>query len=71
MKRTPSVMGIDQYGQTYHDLGKHPRKELLRRLGRTHGQKMYRDPDGTHTGYVIGGLWIELYVVAPWGEESK
>jgi hypothetical protein len=61
------IMGIDQYGKTYHNLGKYPRKELLERLGyKKAADKMYRDKkDGStvHCGYVIGGLWIDLYTV--------
>jgi hypothetical protein len=63
-----TTMGIDQYGTTYHDLGKYPRKELLSRLNYKNAQKMYRDKkDGStvHCGYVIGGLWIGLYKVEP------
>jgi hypothetical protein len=62
------IMGIDQYGQTYHHLGKYPRKELLERAGYTNARKMYRDKkDGStvHCGYVIGRFWIELYKVEP------
>ena len=62
------VMAIDQYGQTYHGL-KHPRKDLLERLGYRHAEKMYVDKtDGSiaHVGYVIGGLWLRLYKVQPW-----
>lgn len=63
------LMGIDQYGQTYHGLKK-PRKDLLEQLGRTHANKMYRDIKGksVHVGYIIGGLWIEIYQVKPWKE---
>lgn len=60
-------MAIDQYGNTFHGL-KHPRKELLERLGYTHAQKMYQDKtDGStvHVGYVIGGHWLTLYKVEP------
>ena len=60
-------MAIDQYGNTYHGL-EHPRKDLLKRLGCTHAEKMYQDKkDGTtvHVGYVIGGLWLTLYSVEP------
>ena len=67
-KRNKVFMGLDQYGQTYHDL-KHPRKDLMEYLGNSHAQKMYRDKeDGSyvHTGYVIGGLWITLYEVKPY-----
>jgi hypothetical protein len=62
------IMGVDQYGETYHDLGKHPRKELLRRLGYQCATRMYRDKkDGSNVacGYVIGRLWISLYRVEP------
>jgi hypothetical protein len=62
------IMGIDQYGDTYHNLGKYPRKELLNRLGYKKADKMYRDKkDGSvvHCGYVIGGRWINLYEMKP------
>lgn len=62
-------MAIDQRGTTWHDLGLHPRKALLDRLDRRHATKMYTDrPSGppVHIGYVIGGLWLRLYVVEPW-----
>lgn len=61
-------IGVDQHGQTYW-LGCHPRKELLQRLCRSRAAKMYRDdtsPQGYHhVGYVIAGLWIELFEVRP------
>lgn len=66
MSRTKHYMGIDQHGVTYHDLGTHPRKALLERFGRKHADKIYLDlKDGrtVHTGYVIAGLWIQLYEV--------
>ena len=62
------TMGIDQYGTTYHALGAHPRSELMRRIGRRHAEKMYVG-DGEHIGYVIGGLWIELFTVERWSLE--
>ncbi len=60
-----STMAIDQYGQTYHDLGPHPRKALLERLSRERASKMYVDtPKGTvHIGYIVAGLWLTLYSV--------
>ena len=61
-------MGNDQYGGLYHDLGKHPRKELLNQLGYKTAQKMYRDKkDGSivHCGYVIGHYWITLFHIEP------
>ena len=62
------IMGQDQFGKAYHDLGKHPLKELLGRLGAKHATKMYQDKaDGStwHTGYIIAGHWISLYYVEP------
>lgn len=59
-------MGIDQHGTTYHDLGPHPRKGLLEKLGSKHASKMYVDKkDGTsvHIGYIVRGLWVTVYEV--------
>lgn len=64
-------MAIDQYGTTYHGL-KHPRKDLLNRLGATHAEKIYQeDKKGHvyHVGYVIRGLWLTLYKVTPLQKE--
>jgi hypothetical protein len=61
-------MAIDQYGQTYHSLGKHPRKALLDKLCRKHASKMYidsKDGKAYHVGYIIGGLWLSVYSVTP------
>lgn len=58
-------MAIDQYGQTFHGL-KHPRKDLLERLGRKHASKMYvdgQDGKARHIGYVIGQQWLTVYQV--------
>ena len=66
------IMGIDQYGTTYHDLGRYPRKALLERLGRKSANKMYvdnKDGESVHVGYVIGGLWVRLYTVNPWEKQ--
>ena len=63
------LMAIDQYGETFHHLGSHPRKELLRRLDSQHCEKMYRDAsDGkpVHVGYVISGRWLEIFTVTEW-----
>ena len=56
-------IGIDQYGKTYLNLGKYPRKELLKRLGYKGGSIIYRDTkEGIkQIGYCIGGYWITLY----------
>ncbi len=64
-----NYMAIDQYGTTYHNLGPHPRKELLERLGYKKANKMYvdtKDGQTVHIGYVIGGLWLTLYKVEPY-----
>lgn len=68
-----TYMARDQYGRTEHDLGPHPRKTLLARLGRKHASKMYRDtPRGTfHVGYVIAGRWFTLYRVEPMERPSR
>ena len=63
---TMNHMAIDQYGQTYHGLGKYPRKGLLERLGRKHADKMYIDTKSGktyHVGYIIAGLWLTIYTV--------
>lgn len=63
-----NYMSIDQYGQTFHDLGENPLKSLKERLGSRKVSKMYRDRcDGStiHVGYVIGQHWCTLYEVKP------
>lgn len=57
------MIAIDQYSNIEYGL-KHPRKDLLKRIGRTKAKKMYTDAaDGTilHVGYVIGPHWFLLY----------
>ena len=53
---------------------KHPRKELLAKLGATHADKIYQDRlDGTtlHVGYIVNQLWWTFYTVTPWEKEVK
>jgi len=59
-------LGLDQYGAHYA-IRKHPRKELLEQLGRQHAAKMYLEVNGRarHCGYVIAGLWIDVFAVQP------
>ena len=59
-------LGLDQYGQHYL-IREHPRKELPEKLGRQHAAKMYLDVSGRarHCGYVIAGLWIDVFAVQP------
>lgn len=73
MREEKTYMGYAHTGDTFHDLGPHPRKELLKRLGRRHVSKIYvdRKAGGTyHVGYIIGGLWITLYEVRPFRKEA-
>jgi hypothetical protein len=71
--RPKKIMGRDQYGRAYHDLGAHPRKALLDRLVRKHAAKIYIDKEEgppVHIGYIIAGLWITLYQIEPWEREA-
>lgn len=69
MKMEAGYMAIDQYGQTlYLGVTKHPRRELLNRLGARHCVKQYTErKDGTsyHSGYIVGRQWFTLYKVEP------
>lgn len=61
-------MAIDQYGATFHNLGRFPRRELLERLDRKSSKKMYQDgTDQTtfQTGWIIAGLWLSVFEVTP------
>lgn len=62
-----TYMAIDQYGQHEHDLGPHPRKELLQRCGRKSAKRMFVDTkDGVkHIGWVIGDRWFRVFQVIP------
>ncbi len=66
---TTGTMALDQYGGAYYNLDPHPRKELLKRFGTSHADKMYierRDGTNPHIGYIIAGYWLTLYNVTPW-----
>lgn len=48
---------------------KHPRKQLMDKLGYKHCEKIYvDDKTGTakHIGYVIGREWFTIYEVCEW-----
>lgn len=63
--KNPCYIGIDQFGNQYL-LGKHPRKELIDRIGVKHVDKMYRDGKAGNAefiGYVLGNYWVVLYKV--------
>ena len=60
------TMAIDQYGDTEHALGKHPRRELMRRYGRKSARKMYvdtRDGETLHVGWIVAGHWFTVFNV--------
>jgi len=64
-------MATDQYGQTYHIGNNPPRQWLLNYFGRKHADKMYRDTKAgkvRHVGYIIAGLWLDVYRVCLWKE---
>jgi len=70
---TSRILAIDQYGNSHRLTGKHPRKELIERLGASNASKMYEDHiDGKtyHVGYVIDGAWYKFYTVTPWEKEQ-
>jgi hypothetical protein len=52
-------IAIDQYGNTRF-IDEHPRKELTQYHGVKHADKMYRDPDARHVGYLVSGHWYEV-----------
>jgi hypothetical protein len=61
-----NYMAIDQYGNTEHNLGGHPRKELMDRCDRKHANRMYIDSKtrGTlHIGWIVAGRWFTVYEV--------
>lgn len=63
-------LGVDQNGQRYK-IDKYPRKELCERLGYNPSSAQimytdYRNGPTRKTGYVIGGLWINVYEVHEW-----
>lgn len=73
-KKFFETMGVDQYGQYHHSLGKHPRKTLLARLCRTKAIPMYRDDsrgNAVKVGWIIGGLEIEVFKVTPLYEKGN
>jgi hypothetical protein len=68
------TMARDQYGETYHNLGAHPRMALLAYFGRKHADKMFIDKKSgppMHVGYIIAGHWLTLYDVAPWERNAS
>lgn len=68
-------MGIDQWGNTFHNL-RHPRKDLLKKLGANSAKPMYVDTPGggvKQVGYVVpvpgergNEHWVNIYEVCDW-----
>ena len=61
-------LAIGHLGTTFHGL-KHPRKDLMARLGRKSARKMYidrADGSGAHVGYIVAGEWFTVYEVHEW-----
>ena len=64
------LMAIGNDGSTIH-LGdtKFPRKELLEKTGYSKADKMFvddKDGNAKHIGYVIGGVWYQIYEIHEW-----
>jgi hypothetical protein len=64
-------MAVGNRGTTHHltEPGRHPRRQLLDKCGRSHADKMYVDHTGgppTHIGYIVGGEWFSVYEVHTW-----
>lgn len=51
-----------------HNPDKHPRGQLLDKMGRKHCQKIYRDfPNGPkHVGYIVAREWFTITEVHDW-----
>ena len=66
LNTTEDTMAVDNHGQTYHALGKHPRTELMKRIGCSSAKRMFADlKDGSsqHVGWVVGSHWCMVYYV--------
>ena len=67
-------MAHGNHGTTIHltdKTTKHPRKQLLKALGRQHTSKVYCDTKAgsKHIGYIVGGEWFTLYEVHSWNSK--
>jgi hypothetical protein len=75
MDNRSQIHAVDHLGNWYYNLGKHPRKTLMARIGCKHVTKMYRDDpltkEAVHEGYVIKGLWLTIVVCTPWAKPAK
>ena len=57
-------LGIGHNGEKFM-IKKFPRNELMEQLSASSAKKMYVDNNqrNQHVGYVISGIWIEVYEV--------
>jgi hypothetical protein len=68
------ILAKGHWGTDLYLEGKHPRKELLDKLGRSHADKVYIDTKSgvKHIGYIVAGQWFTFYNLTQWeGKESK
>lgn len=73
MSKKIGYIGLSSDGSKFF-IKEHPRKELLEQLNATHADKMYRDTTtgkAVHVGYIIAGLWIEVYEIREWKEVAE
>lgn len=67
-------MAVDQFGQTFHALGKYPRKALMDRLGYSRAERIYADNSegkSLHVGWKVGPHWCNVYIVTPMAKETS
>ena len=68
------TMAISNHGETIHIGDNPPRKYLMDHFGASSCTKQYIETgDGrtVHNGYVIGDVWLTLYVVTRWEKEVE
>lgn len=63
-------------GHTVHltDPKRHPRGQLLAKLGRQHAQRMFIDRKSgppVHIGYIVAGEWWTVYEVHEWSKPAN
>ena len=60
-------MACGNYGTVFHGL-KHPRKDLLEKMGASSCQKMFVDSNegAKHIGYIVRGEWFTVYEIHEW-----
>ena len=70
-------IALGSYGSTLRltDPEKHPRKQLLSKLGRNKATRIYRDDkygNPKHIGYEVAGEWFDIFEIHEWnGNEPQ